>query len=90
MASSVAGLLLNSVFSNLELGSLSIEPDGSVRVGLPLSDEVYAESLLDLQPSLDSNRVTLFLEWTMLPRLLLLTALGEKKSSAELLWEYRF
>jgi hypothetical protein len=90
MASSLAELLLNSVFSNLELGSLSLEPGGSVRVGMPLSDVVYAESLLDLQPDLNDNRVTLLLEWTILPRLLMLTTLGEQRSGAEMLWEYRF
>jgi hypothetical protein len=90
VASSLAGMLLNSVFTNLEIGSLSVEPDGSIRVGLPLSNQLYAESFLNFQPDLGDNHVTLELEWTLLPRLLLLTSLGEQKSGADLLWEYRF
>jgi len=90
VASSLAGMLLNSVFTNLELGSLSVEPDGSIRVGLPVSDQLYAESLLNFQPDLGDNHVTLQLEWTLLPRLLMLTSLGEQKSGADVMWEYRF
>lgn len=90
VASAIAGMLLNSVFSNLEIGSLAVDADGSIRVGAPLSDQLYAESLLSFQPDLGDNHVTLQLEWTMLPRLLMLTSLGEQKSGVDLMWEYRF
>jgi hypothetical protein len=90
VASSLAGMLLNSVFSNLEIGSLSVESDGSIRVGAPLSDKLYAESLLNFQPDLGDNHVTLQLEWTILSRLLMLTSLGEEKSGLDVMWEYRF
>ncbi len=45
-AEAVAGLLFNSVLGSESLGTLSIEPDGTVRMGVPVSNRVYATTRL--------------------------------------------
>jgi autotransporter translocation and assembly factor TamB len=86
----LAGLLLNSVLSGTNLGSLSIDPDGSVKIGLPVSQKVYAETQFNPAHDIDENLAAIDMEWTMFPRVVLSAGLGNYESWTELYWEMRF
>jgi len=89
-AQALAGLLLNSLFAGQSLGSFSIEPDGSVTLGVPISQSVYANSSLAPSASATENRLTVGLEWSVLPRVVASGAVGDRTQSADLFWEIRF
>ncbi|MBA2320154.1 MAG: translocation/assembly module TamB domain-containing protein, partial [Deltaproteobacteria bacterium] len=89
-AEAVAGLLLNSVLAGTNLGNLSIAPDGSVTVGLPVSQRIYAESLFKPGATVDENVIALRVEWTMFPRLVLSAALGDYESTSDVYWQVKF
>ena len=89
-ATALAGLLFNSVFSGVQLGSFSIEPDGSVTVGIPISSNLYAESMFSPSADIQENRVAAELEWTIAPRLVLSGGVGDQIKWADLFWEIRF
>jgi len=89
-AQALAQLLLNSMFAGQSLGSFSIEPDGSVRLGVPISQAVYASSTLAPTQSVTENRLSVGLEWSLLPRVVASGAVGDRRSSADVYWEIRF
>ncbi|MBT3217598.1 MAG: hypothetical protein HN348_00770 [Proteobacteria bacterium] len=89
-ATALAGMLFNSVFSGVQLGSFSIEPDGSVTVGLPISSNLYAESSFSPTADIQENTVAAELEWTIAPRLVLSGGAGNRIKWADLFWEIRF
>jgi len=89
-AQALAGLLLNSLFSGQSLGSFSIEPDGSVKLGVPISQSVYANSQLAPSANPTENRLTVGLEWSVLPRVVASGAVGDRTQSADVFWEIRF
>ncbi len=89
-AQALAQLLLNSVFAGQSLGSFSIEPDGSVRLGVPISQAVYASSTLAPTQNPTENRLSVGLEWSILPKVVASGAVGDRRSSADVYWEIRF
>lgn len=89
-AQALAGLLLNSIFAGQSLGSFSIEPDGSVKLGVPISQSIYANSMLAPTADATENRLTFGLEWSVLPRVVASGTVGDRTQSADLFWEIRF
>ena len=89
-AEALAQLLLNSVLSGQSLGSFSIEPDGSVRLGVPISQSIYANSTLAPTQNPTENRLSVGLEWSLLPKVVASGAVGDRRSSADVYWEIRF
>ena len=89
-AQALAGLLLNSLFAGQSLGSFSIEPDGSVKLGVPISQAVYANSQLAPSANPTENRLTVGLEWSVLPQVVASGAVGDRTQSADVFWEIRF
>ncbi len=87
-ANALAGLLLNSLFGGL--GSFSIEPDGSARFGLPVSDSIYATTAVNPGAASDENQLTLEVEWSILPKLVASGGAGIPNSWTDLFWEFRF
>ncbi|MFT5460502.1 MAG: hypothetical protein ACI9K2_007021, partial [Myxococcota bacterium] len=87
-AMAMASMVLNSLFGGL--GSFSIEPDGSVRAGVPVSQTVHATTIVNPAATQGENSFTLELEWSILPRLVASGAVGNVKSWADLYWEFRF
>ncbi len=86
----VGDLLLNNVLGGVNLGSVSVEADGTVRVGLPVYRTVYVETTVTPAPKLDQNHVTVLAEWSIMPRLVLAAAYGDRKVWGNLFWEVRF
>jgi hypothetical protein len=89
-AEAMAGLLFSSLFAGQSLGTVAIEPDGSVRVGVPLTSTVYAASSLSPTPNPSENSVTFEMEWTLLPRVVASGGIGNRSSWGDLFWEIRF
>jgi autotransporter translocation and assembly factor TamB len=89
-AQALAGLLLNSLFAGQSLGSFSIEPDGTVKLGVPVSQSVYANSSLSPTANPTENRLTFGLEWSLLPRVVASGTVGDRTQSADVFWEIRF
>lgn len=89
-ATALAGLLLNSVLGQVNLGSFSVDPDGSIRFGLPVHRNVYLESTFHPNPAFNENYVTVELDWTLARRLVLQAAYGNWESWVNLFWETRF
>jgi len=88
--SSLTGLLLNSVFGGMQIGSVGIDADGSIRVGVPVYRTLYLESILNPTPEWNENQFTFGAEWTIIPRLVLDGSFGNRISELYLNWEYRF
>lgn len=86
----VSDLLLNSVLGGVKLGSVSVESDGTVRVGLPIGRVAFVETSLDPVPQLNENLVTVEGEFRLLPRMVLDVAYGNRLMWANLFWETRF
>ena len=51
----LAGVLFNSLLAGA--GSFSIEPDGTIRGGLPITTDVYATTLLQPSPGPNGRRL---------------------------------
>ena len=86
----LSDLLLNSVLGGLNLGSVSVEADGTVTMGVPLYRTIYVQSLFKPAPKLNEDRVTVIAEWNILPKLLLTAAYGDRHIWGNLFWEIRF
>jgi autotransporter translocation and assembly factor TamB len=86
--SALAGLVLNSLLGGA--GSFSIEPDGSIRAGIPVSPDLYATTLAHPTPEAGENAFTVIIDWSLAPRLVASTGLGDQRQSADLYWEHRF
>lgn len=90
-AGALAGLLLNSVMGGARIGSVSIEPNGSIRVVLPpIARNVFAESVLSPTAEIDENKFTFEVEWAALRRLIVQASYGDVVKTADLFWEFRF
>jgi hypothetical protein len=89
-AEAMAGLLFSSLFAGQSLGTVAIEPDGSVRVGVPLTSTIYAASSLSPTPNPSENSVTFEMEWTVLPRVVASGGVGNRTGWGDLFWEIRF
>lgn len=89
-AQALGDLLLNSVLGGVNLGSVSVEGDGTVRLGVPVTRAVFVESTFDPVPRLNENRIEVAGEWSILPRLLLTAAYGDRRVRGGLSWELRF
>lgn len=86
----VGDLLLSGVIGGVSLGSMSVEADGTVRVGLPLYRTLFVESMVRPTARLQENTVTVEAEWSILPRLVLDARYGDRRVSGELAYELRF
>lgn len=89
-AEALGNLLVSSLLSGTQFGSFSMEPDGSLRIGLPVTRSIYAETIVQPNPRPQQNTVTIHGEATLFPRLVLSAAWGNIKSWGDLLWEYRY
>lgn len=85
----VSDLLVASVLGSLDFGSVSVEPDGSVIVGIPVFRTVFLESTYDPTPELRQNTVTVEAEWSILPRLIAEAAYGDQEIYGNLFYELR-
>lgn len=83
-------LLVNSVLGGLNLGTVSVDSDGTIRIGLPVYRTVYVESMFKPVPQLNQNRVTVVAEWSMLQNLLLTAAYGDRRIWGTFFWEKKF
>ncbi len=86
----LVGLLLSSVLSGARLGSISYDPDGTVRVGIPVASDVYFQTIVATQPSINENQFAGQVEWTIAPKVVLEVTVGDKQSNGDLFWETRF
>jgi hypothetical protein len=86
----LVGLLLSSVLSGARLGSISYDPDGTVRVGIPVASDVYFQTILATQPSINDNQFAGHVEWTIAPKVVLEVTVGDQQSNGDLFWETRF
>jgi hypothetical protein len=89
-AMAAAALLTSTVFSGSAAGALSIEADGSIRVGAPWSSTVFSELVLRPFADSDENVVSLALEWALIRKLLLEAGAGDRYQWADISWETRF
>jgi hypothetical protein len=89
-AEALSELLVDSVLGGIELGTVSVEPDGTLVVGLPVFDTVYLESRVNPFQQLNENAITVNGEWRILPKLVLQGSYGNRKVWALLGWEHRF
>ena len=85
----VSDLLLNSVLGGVSLGSVSVESDGTVTVGLPVYRTVFLETAYTPAPRLNENSVRVEAEWSILPRLLLNASYGDRLVSGNVYYELR-
>lgn len=86
----VSDLLLNSVLGGVNLGDVSVEADGTVRIGVPIGRQVYLESALRPFAELDENRITVEAEVSLGRRVLVTAAYGDRRMWANVFLEYRF
>lgn len=89
-AQALAGVFLNSLFAGQSLGNFTIDPEGAVEVGVPVSANVFATTRITPSPPLDRNRIAIGIEWSIAPRLVLSGGLGDRRSWADVFWEIRF
>jgi hypothetical protein len=89
-ALAAAALITSSVFSGAAAGALSIEADGSVRVGAPWSSTVFSELVLRPFADADENRVSIAIEWALVRQLLLDAGAGDRYQWSDVSWETRF
>ena len=86
----LVGLLLSSVLSGARLGSVSYDPDGTVRVGIPVFSTVYLETAFDTQPNIGDNQLEVQAEWAIASKLVFEATIGTQFNYADLFWETRF
>ena len=84
----LAGLVLNSLLGGAS--SFSIEPDGSIRAGVPVSPDLYATTLAHPTPEAGENGFTVIIDWSVAQRLIASAGVGDQRQSADLYWEHRF
>jgi autotransporter translocation and assembly factor TamB len=89
-AQALAGLFVNSLLSGKALGTLSIEPDNSVRLGVPVTPSVYARSTFAPFADFDDNALSLELEWSLARRVVASGGIGDQVQWGDLFWEIRF
>ncbi len=89
-AQALAGLLVSSIFSGRSLGNFSIEPDGSVRAGAPITQNIFAATILSPNASIEENKVAVEAEWGPLPHVVVSGGVGDTTTFGDLFWEIRF
>jgi hypothetical protein len=82
-------LLLSSVLGNVSLGSVQVDASGAVRVGIPVYRTVFVETTYNPNARVDQNTITVQLEWSILPKLLLQAAYGNRRIFGNLVYELR-
>ncbi len=86
----LGNVLVSGVLGGANLGSVGVEPDGTVRFGLPLYRTLYLETTYRPTAGLQENTITVEAEWSILPRLLLDASYGDRQVDGSLNWELRF
>lgn len=87
----LAGVLFNSLLGGQSLGTFTVEPDGSVRVGVPVAPKVYAASTISpLTTDPNENTLSVEGEWQLAPRLVASGGIGDQVSWGDIFWEIRF
>ena len=86
----LVGLLLSSVLSGVRLGSISYDPDGTVRVGIPVASDVYFQTIVTPSPAINENTFAGQIEWTLAPKVVLEVTVGDRQSDGDIFWETRF
>jgi hypothetical protein len=69
---------------------VSIEPDGSAKVTVPVNRNLRASSLIDPFPEPNENQYTVIAEWSVSKSVIVVGSLGDVDSSLDIYWEYRF
>lgn len=85
----LTSLALSSALAGASLGNVAIDANG-VRVGVPISQTIYAESIVVREPAFDENQLTVHVEWTPIPQIVLDVAVGEVQRWSDVYWEVRF
>ncbi|MEZ4239245.1 MAG: translocation/assembly module TamB domain-containing protein [Myxococcota bacterium] len=88
-AQALAGLFVNSLLGGQSLGTLSVEPDNSVRLGVPVTPKLYATSTFAPFAQLDENALSLELEWSLGRRMVWSAGVGDQVQWGDLFWEIR-
>ena len=89
-AQALADVFLNSLLAGQSVGTFSIEPDGSVRLGVPITPSIYAASQLSPTSDPSRNALSLELEWSLAPRVVASGGIGDQVQWGDLFWEVRF
>ncbi len=89
-AMAAAALLTSSMLGGTAAGALSIEADGSVRIGAPWSSSVFSELVLRPFADNDENLVSFAIEWALIRKLLLEAGAGDRYQWLDVSWETRF
>lgn len=80
-----------SLLGGSGLGQIRFDPDGSLRVGLPVpSSKVGLEWIWTPKPGLERNQMTLDFEYQVAPQLVLSGAWGSRRSWIDVYLERRF
>ncbi|MEQ1500863.1 MAG: translocation/assembly module TamB domain-containing protein [Myxococcota bacterium] len=87
----LAGVLFNSLFAGQSFGTLTIEPNGSARLGVPVTPSVYATStIVPMATDPNENSLAVEVEWTLLPRMVATAGIGDRRQWSNVYWEIRF
>jgi hypothetical protein len=86
----LASILVSSLFAGKSLGNFSIEPDGSVRAGAPITNNIFAVTILSPTANIDENHVALEVEWGPIPKVVVSGGIGDTVSFGDVFWEVRF
>jgi hypothetical protein len=89
MTQAMTNLLLTSVLGGARMGTVTVDADGTIRVGLPLG-RVYAEAVYRIDPEIDENHYAVDYEIQLARRLLLDGTVGDREVILDLMWELRF
>lgn len=84
-------LLLQSLVGNQSLGTFSFDPDGSMRLAIPVSEDVrVASTYAPGQQELDENTVTAEAEISLTRGMVASGGVGDRLGWFDLFWEIRF
>lgn len=88
--SAVSGLLLNQVLGGIQTHSVTVDPDGTVRVSVPFSSDVHGSAAFDTSPTSYENGTAVEIEWTPLPFIVVEGTWGDEHSFADVYYEVQF
>lgn len=83
-------LLLSGVLGGVRLGSLTVDGDGTIHVGIPIGKSVYAETTILPTVFVGDPTVQVEAEWSILPRLVLTGGYAHPEAWGFFSWEHRF
>lgn len=89
-AGALASALADRLLGRASGGSVTVDADGTVRVGVPVNRTLYVRSVFAPEAALGDNTLTLETEWSLGRRLVLQSGLGYPDSWTDLAWEIRF